>query len=232
MSETLVEYDLAELVPDPQRHLCQDSVLVASPKVISRIAVSLSPAPGLRKNYRIEVSQSDFRGKLRFSLGPGRGKVQIHSRGPLNLDVRMWRNSSLSIGNGTTINKAKIVCDNADIFVGEDGLWSGDILVQSNDQHGIIDLNTMAVINSGRRSVQIEDHVWVGRQTIVMPDVRIGKGSILAAGAILTTNMPENSIFAGVPARKVRGEATWSRAPAGLSDSEFDLLGIEGGKSK
>ena len=104
--------------------------------------------------------------------------------------------------------------------VGEDGLWSDEILIQSNDQHGIIDLDTMQVINGGRRYIHIGEHVWIGRRTIVMPDVRIGRGSILGAGAILTSDMPENVIFAGVPAREVKSNVSWSRSPAGFSAAE------------
>lgn len=226
MNTALTQYDLAEFLPEAEKKLCKDCVLVAAPDILPLVKINLSRAPGIRSKFRIIVSRPDFKGKLRLSLGPGQGTIQIDTAGPANLDVRTWRQVSLAIGRGTTINNAKIVCDNADVTVGEDGLWSGDILIQSNDQHGIVDLETMKIINRGRRHIHIGNHVWIGRRTMVMPDVNIGSGSILAAGAIVTTDIPDNSIFAGVPARKVRDNVTWSRAPNGFSEAEYDLLGI------
>jgi len=49
--------------------------------------------------------------------------------------------------------------------------------------------------------VIIEDDVWIGRSVIVMPGVRIKKGSIIAAGAVVTKDVPEYCIYGGVPAK-------------------------------
>ncbi len=52
--------------------------------------------------------------------------------------------------------------------------------------------------------VIIEDDVWLGRNVTVMPGVRIGKGSIIAAGAVVTKDVPEYSIAGGVPAKIIK----------------------------
>jgi len=136
----------------------------------------------------------------------------------------MWRNSRVFIGSQTTITKARLICDDADVEIGRDGLWSDEIILQSNDQHGIVDLQTRAVINGRRRKVKICDHVWIGRRAIIMPDLEIGWGSILATGSVLTSDMPPQTVFGGVPARQIRSGVTWSRAPTGLSAFEDDLI--------
>jgi len=226
MSGKMVERDVADFFPAQRRTLFQDCLVCASEAVLDRISLQAPPTPGLRKGCRIVVTQPDFLGRLSISLGPGQTNIRIEGRGPINLDVRTWRHSRLTIAEGTTINQARIICDDADIAVGKDGLWSDEILVQSNDQHGIIDLNTMKVCNAARRRIMIHDHVWVGRRSILMPDVEVGKGAILAAGAILTSDMPENTIFAGVPARLIRENVSWSRAPVGFSTAERRLMGV------
>jgi maltose O-acetyltransferase len=48
--------------------------------------------------------------------------------------------------------------------------------------------------------VVIEDDVWIGGQATVLPGVTIGRGAIVAAGAVVTRDVPPGSIVAGVPA--------------------------------
>ena len=52
--------------------------------------------------------------------------------------------------------------------------------------------------------VVIEDDVWLGAHVVVLPGVTIGRGSIVAAGAVVSTDVPPYSVVAGVPARVVR----------------------------
>lgn len=56
--------------------------------------------------------------------------------------------------------------------------------------------------------ITIEDDVWIGARVNVMAGVTIGRGSVIAAGAVVTKDIPPGSIAAGVPARviKRRGE--------------------------
>lgn len=50
----------------------------------------------------------------------------------------------------------------------------------------------------------IEDDVWIGRNVVVMPGVRIGKGSIVGANAVVTKDVAPFSIVGGVPAKLIR----------------------------
>jgi maltose O-acetyltransferase len=58
--------------------------------------------------------------------------------------------------------------------------------------------------------VIVEDGVWIGANAIILPGVRVGKGAIIAAGAVVTRDVAELSIVGGVPAREIarRGDAT------------------------
>lgn len=52
--------------------------------------------------------------------------------------------------------------------------------------------------------ITIEDDVWIGVNAVVLPGVTIGRGSVVAAGAVVTRDVPEDCVVAGVPARLVK----------------------------
>ena len=52
--------------------------------------------------------------------------------------------------------------------------------------------------------VTIGDGVWIGARSVILPGVSIGRGSVVAAGAVVTRSIPENVLVAGVPARIIR----------------------------
>lgn len=52
--------------------------------------------------------------------------------------------------------------------------------------------------------IVIEDEVWIGTNAIIMSGVTIGKGAMIAAGAVVTKDVPPYAIFGGVPAKLIR----------------------------
>jgi galactoside O-acetyltransferase len=54
------------------------------------------------------------------------------------------------------------------------------------------------------RGVVIEDNVWIGMNVSILDGVRIGNGSIVGAGAVVTKDVPANAIVVGNPARVLR----------------------------
>lgn len=52
--------------------------------------------------------------------------------------------------------------------------------------------------------IVLEDHVWIGAGAIILAGVRIGRQSIVAAGAVVNRNVPPATIVAGVPARSIK----------------------------
>ena len=68
--------------------------------------------------------------------------------------------------------------------------------------------------------VTIEDEVWVGANATILPGVTVGRGAVVAAGAVVTAHVPPMTVVAGVPARIIRqitpGETTAYRPPRSL----------------
>ena len=54
------------------------------------------------------------------------------------------------------------------------------------------------------KPVVIEDDIWIGANAVILPGVRIGCHSVIAAGSVVTKDVPPHSLVAGVPAKKIR----------------------------
>ena len=52
--------------------------------------------------------------------------------------------------------------------------------------------------------IHIGKNVWIGANATILPGVSIGDGAIIAAGAVVSKDVPENSVVGGVPARKIK----------------------------
>ncbi|MDN0069807.1 acyltransferase [Collinsella ihumii] len=78
--------------------------------------------------------------------------------------------------------------------------------------HGFVCMDGNAHTIDGRRTVapvEICDHVWIGTGVTVLPGVRIGEGAVVAAGAVVTRDVPPACLVVGVPARVIRENVSW-----------------------
>lgn len=57
------------------------------------------------------------------------------------------------------------------------------------------------------KPVIIEDDVWVGTHAVILPGVRVGRGAVIAAGAVITKDVPPRAIVCGVPGRLLKYRA-------------------------
>ena len=103
-------------------------------------------------------------------------------------------------------------------------MFSTNVVVQSSDQHGIVDLSSGEIVNQGLQRVDIGDHVWLGRSVTLTSGTNIGDGSIIATGAVVTGVIGCNVIAGGVPAKVVKENRTWSRSLDNLDEYSEELL--------
>ena len=54
------------------------------------------------------------------------------------------------------------------------------------------------------QATRIEDDVWIGTNAVITDGVKVGRGAVIAAGAVVTTDVPPNTVAAGVPAQVIR----------------------------
>ncbi len=71
--------------------------------------------------------------------------------------------------------------------------------------------------------VVIEDEVMIGANAVVLEGVRVGKGAVVAAGAIVIEDVPENAVVAGIPARLVKMKDDKAKQKTALVDALREL---------
>lgn len=94
------------------------------------------------------------------------------------------------------------------IEIGEHCLFAENVELWASDTHSIIDLETNDRVNLDKPII-IEDNVWICNRALVMKGVRIGKNSVIASGSIVTKNIKNNAIAAGIPATVIKENIKW-----------------------
>jgi acetyltransferase-like isoleucine patch superfamily enzyme len=102
------------------------------------------------------------------------------------------------------------------MVLGKDCMLSAGVFLTVSDMHTVVDLETGERINPSA-DVRLRDHVWLGARTMVLKGVEIGAGSIIGAGAVVTSSIPANCLAAGVPAKILRRNVSWRRQLTSLA---------------
>lgn len=96
-------------------------------------------------------------------------------------------------------------CKVGECEIGNDVMMGPDVVFIGGNHE--FDRTDVPMMDQGRRSsrpISIGDDVWIGTRVIVLPGVQVGAGAILAAGAVVTKDVPPRAIVGGNPARVVR----------------------------
>lgn len=110
----------------------------------------------------------------------------------------------LDLGSGYINADTKIDCFNH-IIIGNDVAIAEGVLIRDSDNHRIVPGDSPV-----SQPIRIGDHVWIGLRAIILKGVTIGTGSIVAAGALVTRDVPENCLVGGVPAKVIKSDIQWS----------------------
>lgn len=133
----------------------------------------------------------------------------------------------MSVGDGTNIPKGSVFyCTEAPLTIGKKVLFgpkptiiTGNHRIDLTGKY-IIDITEKEKLPENDLPVIIEDDVWCGANVTILKGVTIGRGSVVAAGAVVTKSFPPYSIIGGVPAKLLKMRFT----PELIAEHEKILL--------
>lgn len=156
---------------------------------------------------KVYFRKAKWHGRLVFA----KGKPTIQQQGALELGhlVRIWSNINptqilvgsnglLSIGDGAYINGALIAVDK-EVRIGKNCYLAPMVQIVDNDEFGLGGKETQ-----GAKPVIIEEDAWLATRSMITKGVRIGKGAVVAVGAVVEEDVPPYTLVAGVPAKPIR----------------------------
>jgi len=152
-------------------------------KLFIRIIISIANKVILLKNKR-EIGRLKHCGDNFTIQEPfyfaGYDKIIIGNNVSIAAFVHIWGQGGVSIGN--------------------------NVLIASHTAITSLTHNTQSKIFNSEvimKNVTIGDNVWIGAHSVILPGVAIGNNCIIGAGSIVNKNIPNNTVFAGVPAKEL-----------------------------
>jgi acetyltransferase-like isoleucine patch superfamily enzyme len=110
----------------------------------------------------------------------------------------------LSFGEYFAVNTGVQIDARGGVTIGKGVMIGPNAVVVSSDHDHMQTDRLMVFQNHVMAPVFIENDVWIGANVVVCGGVRIGRGAVIAAGAVVTKDVPQMAIVGGVPARPLR----------------------------
>lgn len=140
-------------------------------------------------------------------------KYQIGEGFHAGARVRIWGRQKVVIGKNFYIGRDSFI--ESDVIIGDNVIWANRVALVGRYDHHYQQIGVPVRLASQIRDhdynwhglneiTVIEDDVWVGYGTTIMSGVKIHRGSIIAAGSVVTKDVEPYSIYAGVPAKKIK----------------------------
>ena len=151
-----------------------------------------------------------FDNKRSRSIWQVAGKVVFNGRCFLGhgCKISVGTDATLSFGDNFSCTAESSIATVKSVTIGSDCLFSWDILLMDTDWHTITDAAGSEMNPS--QAVRIGNHVWIGCRTTILKGVTIADGTIVAAGSIVSKDIPERNCIVGKsPLQIIRSNVSW-----------------------
>ncbi len=119
-------------------------------------------------------------------------------------NFRHLEQSGIWIGRNCIIGEYSVLRGQGGIVIGDNVIIAPHVQIMAVDH--VFDDPSRPILEQGLRAfgITIEDDAWIGAGAIILDGVRIGRGAVVGAGAVVTRDVAPHTVVAGVPARLVR----------------------------
>ena len=111
----------------------------------------------------------------------------------------------------------RFMCTRAKIFIGNDVMTGPNVsMITGGHRYDILDKPMIDITNNEKlpendQDIYIEGDNWIGANSTILKGVKISKGAIVAAGAVVTKDVPSYAIVGGVPAKVIKYRDTTNK---------------------
>lgn len=121
------------------------------------------------------------------------------------LRIFLYRQCGYKIGNQAYIAEGLTIAekleDKNNVIIGDRAAIGPNVILLSSSDPNNSKIKPYVKVQRGK--VTIENDAWIGAGAIIMPDIVVGKGAVVGAGSVVTKNVADFTIVAGVPAKKI-----------------------------
>jgi acetyltransferase-like isoleucine patch superfamily enzyme len=168
------------------------------------------------RNNKLVVAPNAEVTKLRVIFRGNDGVIEIGGTGitrtGLRFTLRVGHGSRIEIGENVGCQDRVFVSasEGADVTIGCDTMFATGVELRADDAHAIYSVRSGERLNPSR-SIHVGEHVWIAKHALVMGGVTVGDGSVIGFRSIVTSDVPNNCVAVGAPARVVRRDIAWER---------------------
>ena len=161
------------------------------------------------KDNLLTIQGADVFSATIFVRGKGHRLIIDQGAHMYNTYIRIiGESNTVHIQSGSTFGGGNIVCGGKgiSITVGKNCMISEGVDIWSTDTHSIISDGN--VLNTPE-SIQIGDHVWVGKDVAILKGVSIGDNAVVGMKSVVTHDIAEGTLNVGSPAKQIRDGINW-----------------------
>ena len=164
----------------------------------------------IRGNY-YKIRLKKYSGQNRFEPGlkiEFPRNISLGSKSYFGLDCKIYASESSLISIGSNVSFNSNVMINArgkgKILIGNNVLIGPNVVLRSSNHS--FETIKLPIIEQGMidGEIIVNDDVWIGSNAVILPNCKIGKGVIVAAGAVVTSDIDSYTVVGGIPAKLIR----------------------------
>lgn len=164
----------------------------------------IAVARGILNKWKFNKSGKLLRMEKGVRVMKNNGTVTLGNKVFLHRHVKLSAyGGSIEIGNNSYIGDRTEIHAGKSVKIGNGVNIAWDCNILDRDYHAFESENEVV------KSVVIEDHVWIGVRSVILKGVTIGEGAVVAAGSVVTRDVPPGCLVAGNPAKVIRENVSW-----------------------